>query len=723
MSKYALISFLLLFCQVAVAEGSVTARVEKGGGIPHLVINGKPTPPLILFVNIDLSDPQNAVQTGAEIRLAARSGIHLVSFQIPIGLADPTHDFQAVDRWFAFVLRNDPQAYLLPRVWCGGAVFDREYPNDMVHYSNGDRPMASVASNRWYRAARSGLNSLIQHVQHSQFADRVIGYHLCYGNTGEWFTPDYWDRPGFDYSQPNRLGFVEYLRRRYHNVKNLRRAWQNPAVTFSSVVIPPPTKAQSTFYSPAERRYVDYLNYQSAITAERIIGLASLVKKETRGRSLVIVFYGYDFECPYNDNSHRALNQLLNCRDIDAFASPVSYGDRKPGGCSPFMGPVDSAILHGKLWFLEDDTRTFAGISTPLEKTDPASASRCKNLAQTNGVHERNFGQMMVHRLGTWWMDLFGVGWLNNAAIWQNIADLRLAYQKADIERPFTPQVAVVYDEHSPSYVRAERNEPLLVSLLAEPTQFYRCGAGVGFYLLNDIRRANFPSAKVVVFLDAWRLKASMRRLIIKKLGCGGRTLIWIYGAGFINRDGGMDAKSASRLIGMRIQRRPAGESLSCRIQSHNFLRLPDAAEDGLRISGLPSFSVNDPAAAPIARYDQGDGVAIALKRFKHYQSLFIGETRLSPAFWRALLLRLGVRIYLNTDDAFETDGQTFMIHVATAGVRRLHLLHRSDVYNLLTGRKLAADTRTCDLQFQPFQTRLLRVIPLHSDRREKRER
>jgi len=29
------------------------------------------------------------------------------------------------------------------------------------------------------------------------------------------------------------------------------------------------------------------------------------------------------------------------------------------GGAGSFMSPIDSVIAHGKLWFNEDDTRTF----------------------------------------------------------------------------------------------------------------------------------------------------------------------------------------------------------------------------------------------------------------------------------------------------------------------------------------------------------------------------
>ncbi len=713
------------------AQGLPDARVQMIHGYPQLFINGQQTPPLVLFINtmsnfIPMS--QGRLQSASEIRLAAAQGVHIISFFLmPRTLPSPSHAsslsyYQTVDRLFAFILKNDPQAYLLPRVWCGVQGFDRRHPSQLIAYANGTHPQASPASNVWFHAVKRGLISLINHIKQSRYASRVIGFHLAHGNTDEWFTPDFWSRPGFDYSLPNRLGFARWLKRHYHTDTTLQRAWHDPGVFFRTVTVPPALPPNPfPFYRPAERRYVDYLNYQSDITADRIEELAAVVKKATNRRALVVTFYGYGFELPAPDNSDRALGKLLRCPNIDAIASPVSYGDRQPGGSPAFMGPVDSATLHGKLWMLEDDTNTYLDIHGQIP-----TPGHCANLHQTNVVHIRNFGQMMIHRLGTWWMDLCGTGWLNSPGIWSKIGQLRAIYVKYKPQNQYQPEVAVIYDERSPSYARMERMwKPLLEALLFRPIQYFHCGTSVGFYLLSDIGAPNFPKAKVIIFLNAWHVNAATREIIHKKLERGGRTLIWIYGGGFI-KHGKINMAAESRLIDMTMRQRAPGFLRGSEVMVNNAIGLPVEHLAGLntvaanisnasdlfqRNSDTPSFTVVDPAAIPLARYDGTKEVSVALKRFAGYQSMFIGEPRPSGVFWRTLFPHLGVHVYLNTNDAFQTDGRLMMISSdGVAGMRTIMMPHRSTVYNLLSGKRLATDVLDCKILLQRFQTVLLRV-------------
>ncbi len=694
------------------------ARVRVVNGCPQLFINGQRTPPLMLFVNIFLDDPASLAQSASEISLAAKAGIRIVTFTCHYGggLPDPKHpsaSYQQVDRECKFVLKNDPKAWLLPRVWCGVAGFRASHPAQQVSYTNGSHPMSSVASRRWYRATAGALTALIRHIQASPYAMHIIGYHITHGNTGEWFTPDYGTLPSFDYSRSNRLAFARWLRRRYGTDRALRAAWRDAKASFDTVTIPPPEPATNyPFYKPSERRYVDYLNYQSDDTAGRIMQLAAVVKRATADRSLVVTFYGYDFELPTSYTADRALGKLLRCKYINAIASPVSYHDRQPGGSPAFMGPVDSATLHGKLWMIEDDTRTFLHPHNTAFAA-PGFVARCKNLNQTNVVHNRNFGQMMIHRLGTWWMDLEGAGWLNNVGIWKDAARLRKAYVERGPQTQYEPQVAVIYDDRSASYARVEpgRVLPLYPALVNDPTEFYHCGASVGFYLLSDINGANFPKASVIIFLNAWHVNAAMRRVIREKLERGGRTLIWMYGAGFI-RNGRVDTAAASRLIGMKLRLcTAAGDLPGSKIIANNALRLPVEPIAGLQGADAPSWAVVDPASIPLAHYVPNGSVAMALKRFSGYQSVFIGDPRVSAAAWRALLPRLGVHLYLNTGDAFQTDGRLMMISSdGAAGIRTITLPRQSTVYNLLNGKKVAENVRHFRISLRRFETLLLRI-------------
>ena len=725
--RLALCLLILLGAATANADAHtlVQARVKVVDHCPTLFIAGKRVPPLALYVYINFQFPLSMSASAAEIKLAAAHGVNIITF--PVGLPNPAHPFanHTLDRLSAFILKNNPKAWLLPRIWCGVPGFDAAHHSQLIKYADGQRPQCSPASGLWYHAVASDLTLFIRHVQHSPvLANRVIGYHICHGNTGEWFTPGFWNRvrPGFDYSKPSEAGFKKWLRQRYGTDAALRAAWHDRHVRFSLADIPPTQGAKAyPFYRPDEQNYVDYMRYQSDTTVRRISQLAEVIKQQTSGRSLVVTFYGYGFSLPAPNCSDEALGKLLRCPYIDAVACPVDYAFRQPGGAPPLEGAQDSAALHGKLWMMEDDTSTFLDTT---KHSGPGFYARCANLNQTIAVHRRNFGQVLIHRMGMWWMDLQGKGWLNSNGIWKNIGKLRAIYARYGGRSQYKPGVAVVLDEKSSYYARVGPVDmPLLGALTFNPGQFFRCGTSVGCYLMSDINNRRFPPAKFIIFLNAWHVGAARRREIRARLESQGRTLIWMYGAGFMQH-GAINVGAASRLIGMKLRLLPPSSLPGSRVIPGNTLGLPRQRIAGLNASvapfgifchaaDTPSFAAADHSAITLARYDNSNAVSIALVRHKNYNSIFIGDPRPSAAFWRSLFPRLGVPVFLNTNDAFETDGSLMMISSdGKAGDRTLTLPHRSSIYDLLNGKCLAANVNIFKFPMRRFQTKLLRVVP-----------
>src|SRR5207237_8509309 len=108
-----------------------------------------------------------------------------------------------------------------------------------------------------------------------------------------------------------------------------------------------------------ERRWIDFLEYTSDITAERLIALSKVVKQETANRALVSVCYGYTFEFEHTFSGHLALGKVLSAPTIDILSGPPSYKDRQPGQAGSFLSPVDACRLYGKLWLSGDVTKTY----------------------------------------------------------------------------------------------------------------------------------------------------------------------------------------------------------------------------------------------------------------------------------------------------------------------------------------------------------------------------
>ena len=238
---------------------------------------------------------------------------------------------------------------------------------------------------------------------------------------------------------------------RYQNDDQLRAAWNDSQVALATATVPSPAQRRA---APAgvlrdpirERAVIDFTEFQQQAMADCVCALAHAVRHASGGRKLVVFFYGYVFEFGAVGNGpgtsgHYALRRVLECPDIDVLCSPISYFDRGPGQSAPMMTAAESVTLSGKMWLVEDDTRTF------LTAGD-SGYDRADTLAATQGELLRNTGQCAVRNFATWWMDLGAAGWFDDPRLWAEMKQLAALDQpllKSPL--PYHPQVAVVIDQ------------------------------------------------------------------------------------------------------------------------------------------------------------------------------------------------------------------------------------------------------------------------------------
>ena len=150
---------------VATAHTLIDARVRTIDHCPTLFIAGQRVPPLALYVYINFQSQRSVAQSASEIRLASRRGINIITF--PVGLPNPAHPFihRSLGRLCSFILKNNPKAWLLPRVWCGVPGFDARHPSLLIKYADAQRPQCSIASRRWYHAVANDLKLFIAHAK------------------------------------------------------------------------------------------------------------------------------------------------------------------------------------------------------------------------------------------------------------------------------------------------------------------------------------------------------------------------------------------------------------------------------------------------------------------------------------------------------------------------------------------------------------------------------
>ena len=543
----------------------VTAVVRhQATGLARIRVNDAEHLPYFFFVNAETARDGETVE--AQIREAAANGIHLFSgvMYLPLRNAYGDRSFGAIDALVQQILTADPDGYVLPRLQFFPTNFwARTHPDQMARPVNGDggeEGDVSLASTEFWADCADALEALTAHFADPSTpgGDRVLGFHL---DRGEWF---YDAAAGYDLSLPNQTAFQNWLRAKYQNLYALRAAWHDADVTWEDAGIPDwpgqtvaVKKTDTPLYAARrEGRWPDYAQFASDLVADIIAGLASAIKTLSQGKLIVAASYGYTLEfAGRNDSGHLALGRLLQSPDIDIVAGPNSYAGRGAGSPAAFGAPLDSVTLHGKLWLVEDDTKTFLAD----EETDDTYNPKIASGADTQAIHQRHFGAALAHRAGVTWMDLWGQGWLNSPDIWRELGGLTAQAtrweQVAPAKTP-APDVAVLVDEASLAYLKNDPNG--LGTHLVGRTRdlLLRTGGSVGFYLQSDVTRADFPDSKLYLFLNALRLTTAERQAIRERLQKPGKTLAWLYAPGVFDENG-PSSEEVGEVVGMALRPQP----------------------------------------------------------------------------------------------------------------------------------------------------------------------
>ena len=680
-------------------DRTVGTHLISRNGLPEIHIDGVVKAPLLFFGNLD--GPKNRQRVLSEVRRAAAAGIHLhsVLVDLPCPLSDSSHALQEIDERLRAVLEADPEGYVMPRiVFVPARGWKREYPTDIATYADGTTGDPSLTSERFWQEAERSLATLIAHLSEYSWGRRLFGYHL---ERGEWFQSA---DQGFDRSIVNRDAFRDWLGSRYKDsLVSLRAAWYDGDVQFHTAEIPPlPTRSnpqRAFFETRRERRVIDFYEFTSESTAQRLIALSKAVKKAAGHQALVSVCYGYTMEFGHGFSGHLALGLLETASTIDLICGPPSYRDREPAGAASFPAPVDSPPLHGKLWLTEDDTKTFLA---PVQQDPEDFNPRLPDRPSTEQAMARMHGKTLAHGVGLGFMDLWGEGWLDDDLLWEQIGKFASQYAAFQQRReyPRVPEVVVLVDERSLLHI--QRGEPFfrrLTNGLRETLQ--RAGISYGLYLQSDLTAENFPTdAKLYLFLTPYRLPAEQRDAIKAKLQNGGKTLAWLYAPGSCEERpsiGGILEDGTNGAVGMTLRPQEWNSEIGSRLLDprHPLLDRLTGKELGTRERLNPSYYVADEGAKILAEY-LGSGLpSVAVKENSGWKSVFIGEPVLPLELLRGICRYAGVHLWTpQGEDVVAVGSGWVTVHAVRDGQRTLRLPDALSLYDVTDGRLIADETR-----------------------------
>jgi len=730
----AMLLALAIVARSCAAAAETVAEVRMHSRVPTIFINGKPhSGASYMTYNPQLKNFKDFAELGCTLyTFSATSDYSFYGLATPCWTASDTYDYSQFDERAAMILEACPGAYIFPRVyvsappwWCAAHPDELAMTADGILLAEGgehrtrDSRVASFASEVWRRDAADNLRRFIAHVESSQYADRVIGYHIASGITEEWM---YW---GFqshilaDYSPANVAGWRRWLTAKYGTDPELQRAWRDPNATLSTALVPDKKARLASdvggFLDPTRSQpVIDYNLYHSWITADTIKYFARVVKEETNRTKLFGAFYGYCLEICWEGfgmptSSHLALKDILTCPDIDFLSSPTSYTARIPGvGYSTFMSLTESVKLHGKIWFDENDLRT------PLVPVPAGLESQMPRSGWTRTVEEgvelqwREIGNVLAHGAAMWWFDMSG-GWYDHPKLLSEIGRMReVMTASLDCDRSSIAEIAFVVDETSPSYW-AYDDHYHANALSSQRHELGRIGAPVDFILLSDLSNPKLKDYRMYLFPNAFVVDDKTRQAIRAKLAKNHATAIWVYAPGVVAET--VDPAYARELTGFTLRLDPSVEPAPLRVDLDPALaqRL-GVTEYGAGSKVAPRIWVDDPEADRLGKLKGTNLTGLATKKTGGFRSIYSSAALLPAALLRHFARDSGVHVYTDSGDAFYANRHYVCINARGDGERTIVLPKRSRVLDVRSGTVLAEATDRIVLPLKDKQTALLAI-------------
>jgi hypothetical protein len=747
------------------------AHVRLHNGTPTLFLNDEPA-----FANFNLLSPFDAEYREPSRPIARKFGQLGVDLYCIDSLGPEwtpgEYDFSTVGPRLQAAVDENPNALFLLRI----NFETRGTPNNWWNLAHPDelelmgahgedaaaierlranppaerRTSQSFASDVWRADVRALLRAYIAHLREIGMYDRVIAYQICAGVVGEWIKGDSDMVPMCaDYSAPMRRKFQDFLRRKYWNyVWLLRKAWDDPSVTFDTADVPPPTEQlrarAGVFRDPTrERAVIDFHECRAEVSADALLDFCRVVKEETNGDKLAGAFFGYITELAWNldffgwgpngtfhgvddgtlqRSGHLGLGRVLRSPDIDFFVSPYSYGFRGIGGDGQAMQPSEALRAAGKLYLFEEDTLMH-------NRFEPSG--RMHTHEQSLEIYKRNFAHCLTRGHGITWLQssLFReYPEIEAAADALHVQMQKVGTWALGLDRAPQNEIAVFFDDESEFYTGVRNDASISGVFYQKTVDLPRIGAPHGVFLLNDLLEGRVPPFKLGIFLNAWRLSRARREALAKQIRRDGRTALWFYGAGYAYDDAStfaypppadgplapLHVGNMTDLTGFRFGRSegPWSAHMHAIDWTHEITRaVPQDLFWGTQRMLSPVFHVDDPEARVLGNVLTQMGrtqAGLAVKEFADWRSIYCAAPALPAPVLRGIARYAGVHLYSESGDVLYAARELLAVHTTGGGRRTFRLPQQAEiVYDLFNNRVVARDAVEFDVVLEPASTAL----------------
>jgi hypothetical protein len=680
-----------------------TAKVQWKSNTPQLAINQKTEYPMAFFpspmdfatAEYQFDEEENSIRdfAAADVNIV---GVGVIPTRFWLG--DGQYDWAKFDEFFQTALVGNPSARILvelplyPAPW-----FEKEHPEQMEKYFDGSQMKTMtlagpLGSDLWLATSLKMIHDVVTHIEESKYAGNVFAYLLGGGQSSEWYWPGGMNGPT-GYSVATQQSFQNWLRKKYNgDVSALRKAWSNKSITFQTATVPSPTfraKAnESTFFYadfyPAKfQQEIDFREYLTASTAHQLSESARAVKEACNNNKLVFAYHGYAMSATGRaklaTDGLQGLGLALSDPNIDCIATLIDYVKRRGGQAGLSITPFyASARLHHKMIWEEHDYRTHVARGTfSTDKTD--------NLQETLSVLTRSVGMTLAENAGVWWR-AFQDDWYHQGKTMETIAAMkRIGESSQTADKTPVAQVALIYDENTPYYQAGGDNAFLRQQVWGTYEAAARMGAPYDMYLLSDLKNKNMPDYKLYIFLNAYYINASTRKMIDAKVRKNNAVSVWCYAPGFMGGNSFLGA-SMKELTGMNFVAGNGDPKLTLQITDRQNPITRHVGNSFPAYDILPAFAVTDPDVKVLGTTT--DGPALVVKEFPNWRSVY-SMMPLNQELLQGLCDYAGVHIYSRSYDVLYANKSYVFLYTSSAGNKTISLASPADVQEEFSGKKI----------------------------------
>ncbi|MBR5078421.1 MAG: hypothetical protein IKX30_06745 [Victivallales bacterium] len=665
-------------CEQLANEPPLQAKIAyKNGGV-FIDLGGKLYRPVLYTSN---SGGRDTPTFREKIQNFADADINLISGGIEADwfwIGPDKYNYAAIDKFLATTFGQAPNARFCFSITFshGPSWWNKLHPEETIKYgrlstkySKGDNigsfNAPSFASELWLKESAEAVRKLVEYIESTPYAKRIWGYRLGAGVYSEWHYYGMADSMP-DVSEPMVKFFRNYLREKYNgDVEQLRKAWNQPEVTFENAA-PPPEEVRmqvllDVLRDPVRHAWtVDFLHCMQRSLSNALLTMNKAAKEACKGRALIGNYCGYFFGMGYTaEGWHLVNDEFMNSPYVDFQTAPCCYGNRELGAAQLSRCLWSSYPLHNKMCIFEADTRTHLAVENRLRQAN--------TVEESIAMLSRDLAQAISKGSAYWYFD-FGRDWYNCPEILQFFHKIAPVY---DAIKDFSSsaEVAIIADWDSGYYHAIQAREggsQVYASINTQPRELNNAGIQFDAFSFADIDNPALQKYKLFIFPQLFYMTPEKLAKLsaIKKAG---KTLLFLNTPGWLTPHG-LDAESVFKTTGIRADVLQQQTYMTLKL-SHG----PIMEYRGASLKIAPVLKITDPEATILGTVSLKNGKTVPAYAKKvnadGSTTYLCNVPYVSASQLRKIAEEIGVHIYCDSDEGVVfANNSMIAFHTGTPG-------------------------------------------------------